>query len=396
MMGVLMGIRGRKRRLELEAEYWRLIASGVGTVEACRMLGIGRKTGYRWRAENGGLPPQRLPEAERSSRYLTLLERHRIATLHGQGLGVRAIAERIGRSPSTVSRELQRNTSKHDKGVYDGDLAHARARERRRRPKRGRLLEDAELRAEIQSKLELEWSPEQIAAHLRLTWPDRPSWHVCHETIYQALYHGGRGGLSRELTRKLRTGRALRRRRRRSDARTPRFAAPALLIDHRPAAATARQRIGDWEGDLITGRMNRSAIATLVDRTSRYVHLVALPDGHGAEAVRDGLVRLLAGLPEPARLTLTWDQGSEMALHWEIADHLREGVFVAHPASPWQRGTNENTNGLLRQYFPKSTDLRVHTLEDLRRVEERLNNRPRKTLGWRTPADIYRTALATC
>jgi transposase, IS30 family len=198
MKGVLMARRGPKRKLEVESEYWRLILSGVGTVEACQLVGIGRKTGYRWRAENGGLPPTRLPEPARSGRFLSLLERQRIATLRRQGLGVRAIAEAVGRSPATVSRELRRNTLPHDHG-YDGDLAHARARQRARRPRRSRLIDDPGLRAQVQAKLELEWSPEQIAAHLRAAFPDRPDWHVCHETIYQALYQGGKGGLSRQL-----------------------------------------------------------------------------------------------------------------------------------------------------------------------------------------------------
>ncbi|MFF4795640.1 IS30 family transposase [Streptomyces sp. NPDC001276] len=307
-----------------------------------------------------------MPETERSGRYLSLLERQRIATLRERGLSVRAIAARLGRAPSTISRELRRNILAHDGGVYDGDLAHARAHQRLRRPRTGRLLRDAQLRAEVQAKLELEWSPEQIAAHLRRAWPDRPEWHLCHETIYQALYQGGKGGLSRTLTKKLRTGRPLRKRRRRAHQRTPRFVAPALLIDHRPEAADRRERIGDWEGDLIIGRSSRSAIATLVDRTSRFVRLVPLPNGHGAEAVRDGLIDLLQRLPEAARLTLTWDQGAEMACHHQIEPYLSEGAFLAHPASPWQHGTNENTNGLLRQYFPKRTDLSVHTLDDLR------------------------------
>ena len=388
-----MARRGRKRRLDAESLYWQLIISGVGTVQACQEVGIGRKTGYRWRAENGGLPPVRLAEEVRSGRYLSLLERQRIATLHRQGLGVRAIAARMGRAPSTVSRELRRNMRPHDQGIYDSDLAHARARERARRPRRGRLLEDAELRAEVQAKLELEWSPEQIASHLRRAYPDRPAWHVCHETIYQALYHGGKGGLSRQLTKKLRTGRPLRKRRRRPDRRQTRFTTPAVLIDLRPEQALQRQRIGDWEGDLIIGRSSRSAIGTLVDRSSRYLRLVHLPASHDAQAVRDGLLSVLASLPEAARITLTWDQGSEMALHDQIAPLLHEGVFFAYPASPWQRGTNENTNGLLRQYFPKGTDLSVHTAADLRAVEDRLNNRPRKTLRWRTPAEIFNASL---
>lgn len=387
-----MGRRGRKRRLDLESEYWRLVGSGVGTVEACKQLGIGRKTGYRWRAENGGLPPAALSEGVRSDRFLSLLERQRIATLRRDGLGVREIALELDRSPSTVSRELRRNTADHDRN-YDGDLAHARARERARRPRRGRLIADHDLRHEVQSKLELEWSPEQIAGWLRSTFPDRPAWHLCHETIYQALYLGGRGGLRRELTKRLRTGRPLRRRRRSTTERRPRFVTPGRLIDERPEIVNDRTRPGDWEGDLIVGRGNRSAIATLVDRYSRYVHLVALPNGHDAVAVRDALIAAFAELPEAARHTLTWDQGSELAHHHHIGEHLSQGVFFAYPASPWLRGTNENTNGLLRQYFPKGSDLATHPPGELSRVQDRINNRPRKTLGWRTPAQVFNEAV---
>ena len=264
-----MGRRGRKRRLDVESEYWRLVLSGVGTVEACRRVGIGRKTGYRWRAENGGLPRAALNEGSRSRRYLSLLERRRIATLRRDGLGVREIAEELGRSPSTISRELRRNTAAHDRS-YDGDLAHARARERARRPRRGRLLVDHELRAHVEAKLELEWSPEQIAGWLRTTFPDRTEWHVCHETIYQAICLAGRAGLRRQLTRKLRTGRPLRKRRRRATERRTRFVTPGRLIDQRPDIVAHRERVGDWEGDLIVGRGSRSAIATeRVNRPNR-------------------------------------------------------------------------------------------------------------------------------
>jgi IS30 family transposase len=239
-----MGRRGRKRQLDVETEYWQLLKAGVGTVAACRIVGITRKTGYRWRAENGGIPPVRLAATARTSRYLSLLERQRIATLHGRGHGVREIARRLGRALSTVSRELQRNLRPWDNDVYDGDLAHARARQRARRVRHARLAQDQKLRDVVQAKLELEWSPQQIAAYLRAAYPDRPDWHVCHETIYQALYHGGKGGLSRQLTRRLRTGRPLRKRRRRADQRRIRFIAPALLLDHRPPAVEQRLRIG--------------------------------------------------------------------------------------------------------------------------------------------------------
>src|SRR5689334_4619616 len=190
-----MGRRGRKRQLDVESRYWQLILSGIGTVEACRAVGITRKTGYRWRAEAGGSPPLRLSEARRSNRYLSLLERQRIATLHDRGLGVREIARRLDRSPSTISRELRRNVRPHDRD-YDADLAHARSRERTRRRRNSRIFTDRELRDEVQRKLDLEWSPEQIAQYLRREYADRPSWHLCHETIYKALY-GGKGGLSR-------------------------------------------------------------------------------------------------------------------------------------------------------------------------------------------------------
>ncbi|MFP5023504.1 IS30 family transposase [Pseudonocardia phyllosphaerae] len=230
----------------MEARYWELVLSGVGVVQAAKLVGIGRKTGYRWRAERGGLAPLGLDEAARSNRFLSRLERQRIATLRGQGLGVREIARRIERCPATVSRELRRNRAPHDRH-YDADLAHQRARERARRPRRGRLCGDAELRAVVQGKLEQEWSPEQIAGHLRAAFPDRASWHLCHETIYQALYHGGTGGLSRTLTVRLRTGRPLRRRRRRADRRRIRFVVPSRLIDQRPGVVADRSRIGDWE-----------------------------------------------------------------------------------------------------------------------------------------------------
>lgn len=387
--------RGRKRRLGVEDEYWQLILNGVGTVEACQLVGIGRKTGYRWRAERGGLPPLRRVEVERSARCLSLLERQRIATLYHQRLSIREIARRLGRSPSTISREVRRNSAGHDVGGYDGDLAHSRARQRLERPRGGRLANQPELRALIQAKLEVEWSPEQIAGWLRNEYPDRHRWHVCHETIYQALYNGAKGGLSRQLTAKLRTGRPLRKRRRRAHERTPRFIAPALLIDHRPAAARDRSRVGDWEGDLITGRGGLSAIGTLVCRRSRYIKLIYLPGRRTAEELIIGLRDTLGGLPASVRLTLTWDQGSEMAGHDQIAELFGEGVYFAHAGKPWQRPTNENSNGLLRQYFPKGSNLRAYTLDDLRRVEERLNTRPRKTLEWQTPAQVLADSLTS-
>jgi transposase, IS30 family len=388
-----MGRRGRKRQLELEDSYWQLIMDGIGTVEACRRVGITRKTGYRWRAERGGLPPLRVAEGERGQRYLSLSERQRMAALRRCGLGVRAIARELGRSPSTVSRELRRNRRPHDVGGYDGGLAHHRARERARRPRAGRLARDPVLRALVQAKLELEWSPEQIAAWLRRDYPARRAWHLCHETIYQAVYHGGNHGLTRQLTVKLRTGRPLRKRRRRAQERATRFVAQGCLIDDRPLVVETRSRIGDWEGDLIVGRSSRSAIGTLVDRTSRCVRLIRLPGGHAAEMFAAAAAAVLQQLPSHLRLTLTWDQGCEMARHDLLARYFADGIYFAHPASPWERGTNENTNGLLRQYWPKGSDLSLVTDEQLRTVETRLNERPRKILHWKTPAEIFDASL---
>ena len=388
-----MGRRGRKRQLEVEARYWQLLQSGMGTVEACRQVGITRKTGYRWRAEVGGLVPVRLAEAVRSNRYLSLLERQRIASLHRQGVSIREIARRLERNASTVSRELRRNTAPHDRGKYDAPLAHSRARARGARPGRSRLATDPGLRAVVQDKLEVEWSPEQIAAHLRMALPDKPSWHLCHETIYQALYRGARGGLNRRLTKRLRTGRPLRKRRRRSDQRRTRYVVPHQRIEHRPAIVTERTRLGDWEGDLVVGPMSKSAVATLVDRRSRYLRLIHLPDGHRADQLVTALEAALASMSADKRLTLTWDQGSEMARHDKVAQLFSQGVFFANPGSPWMRGTNENTNGLLRQYLPKGTDLRVHDAVGLAVIETKLNTRPRKILGWKTSTEVF--GLAT-
>jgi IS30 family transposase len=374
--------------VEREALYWQLLASGAGTVQACRQVGIGRKTGYRWRAEQGGIRPPVRPAATRSGRYLSRFERQRIATLATHGLSVREIARRIGRAPSTVSRELRGNLV-DGQAVYDADLAHALAIERTRRPKPAKLVSDPWLREFVQDKLGQEWSPEQICGHLSTTFPDQPTRHLSPETIYQALYLPARGALHRELTRKLRTGRTLRRPHRRSDQRRSRFVAPETLIAHRPITALDRIQPGHWEGDLITGQANRSAIGTLVERTSRYCLLLHLPTDHTATAVRMALLETFQHVPPELRRTLTWDQGSEMAQHHLIAPHFADGVFFADPASPWQRATNENTNGLLRQYFRKGTDLSQHPKTELLAIQTRLNNRPRKILNWASPAQIY-------
>ena len=388
-----MGRRGRKRWLSVEDAYWKLILTGVGPIEAARRIGIARTTGFRWRAERGGVAPLRMLEADRHTRYLSSIERERLAVLRREGLSMREISRRLGRSPSTISWELRRNMRRHDRGKYDAVLAHARSREKARRDRGGRIGKDLVLRDLVQEKLTQDWSPEQISFWLRETHPQKKSWHVCHETIYQAVYWPRNSGLTRKLTTHLRTGRPLRKRRRRPDVRTPRFIAPATLIDHRPAVVEERSRLGDWEGDLIIGTKTRSAIGTLVDRKSGYVLLLHLPSTHTAVEVNVALTATMSQLPPHLRHTLTWDQGSEMASHDKIAPLFDDGVFFAHPGKPWQRGSNENMNGLLRQYFPKHSDLSIHNADALKAIAAKLNDRPRKRLNWISPAQLFTAGL---
>jgi IS30 family transposase len=300
-----------------------------------------------------------------------------------QGLGYRDIAARLGpgRSASTVSREVRRNSVR---GVYRAHLAEREAVRRARRPKAAKLAVNAELRGWVRDRLALNWSPEQISVMLKAEFADRPEMRVSHETIYQSLYVQGRGELRRELARHLRTGRGLRKPRR---AGTRSAAIPDLVpISERPAEAADRAVPGHWEGDLIMGAGNRSAIGTLVERTTRFVMLLHLPDGHEAAQVADAMTAAISTLPQALRRSLTWDQGREMAAHARFTVATGMQVYFCDPHSPWQRGSNENTNGLLRQYFPKGTDLSVHSREDLEAVAAELNSRPRKTLGWATPA----------
>jgi IS30 family transposase len=376
-------------------EFARLIASGMSNAQACRLVGINARTGKRWRhgrtiTSSGGrrlhYPPViNSPVREISSRFLAEDERLAVAELHRRGHGVRAIAAATGRSPATISRELRRNRDPAS-GQYRPFTAQRMAVARRARPGRGKLLRDSELAGFVQQRLEWRWSPEQICHALRVQFPDRPQRHLVPETIYQAVYRSDRGGLRRALPpRVLRTGRARRRPRRHPQARRGRLV-DMTMIDQRPADVAERTTPGHWEGDLITGASNRSAIGTLVERTSRFTILLHLPVDHGAQAVRDAVITALATLPASLRRSLTWDQGSEMALHAQISQALGMPVFFCEKASPWQRPSNENTNGLLRQYFPKGTDLRVHSPEQLAAAAAELNARPRKTLDWHTPA----------
>jgi IS30 family transposase len=265
----------------------------------------------------------------------------------------------------------------------------------RRRPRPTKLAGHERLRAYVQDKLSCaeRWSPEQISNRLRLDFPDDESMRISHEAVYQSLFIQGRGGLSRELTKCLRTGRALRKPRRRAQQRRGRTIPPEILISERPASIEDRAVPGHWEGDLIVGPASTSAIGTLVERTTRYTMLLHLPGDHTAETVRDAIAHTIVTLPDHLRLSLTWDQGTELAQHAQLRIDTDLEIYFCDPHSPWQRGTNENTNGLLRQYFPKGTDLSVHSAEHLASIAAALNRRPRKTLNWRTPAEALNQLL---
>jgi transposase, IS30 family len=321
---------------------------------------------------------------EPSGRYLSADERETIGLEHAAGRGVREIARLTGRHPSTISRELRRNVSVKRPRRYRPRLAQYKAEQRARRPKPSKIAANPRLREQVQQRLTDKLSPEQISADLREQFPDDADMQVSHESIYRSLFVQGRGELRRELTKCLRTGRALRRPQRRAETRgtIPNM----LMISERPAEVADRAVPGHWEGDLIIGAHSRSAIGTLVERSTRFVILLHLPDTHGAEAVRDAIVEAMRELPEHLRRSLTWDQGSEMARHAEITLDADLPVYFCDPASPWQRGSNENTNGLLRQYFAKGTDLSVFPKDYLDYVAAQLNRRPRKTLGWKRPA----------
>ena len=373
--------------------YLRLMRQGLTNAEACRQAGINIKTGKRWRygrrvRVNGRVytyGPISVAPPVISARFLSEDERLQIADLHRLGRSMRTIARKLGRAPSTISRELRRNADSAG-GAYHPYAAHRRAAGRRARPKPGKLAMDVELRTMVQELLDHRWSPEQISQYLRRIYPSQPERHLVPETIYQAIYVQGRGELRRELHRALRTGRA-RRRPRRTTALACGRLADMVLISQRPAEAADRAVPGHWEGDLIMGAGGNSAIGTLVERASRYVTLLHLPKGKTSTDVRDALITSLGTLPDQLRRSLTWDQGKEMARHREFSLATDMQVYFCDPHSPWQRGTNENTNGLLRQYFPKGTDLSAHSPEDLAAVAAELNSRPRKTLDWQTPAE---------
>jgi len=395
-------------RRDHQRRFWLAIGSGSSIQDASACLGISVRAGRKWFLKAGGMPPLSLVEPV-TSRCLTITEREKIlAGIHAD-LSVRRIAAGIGRAPSTVSRELARNmTQRYCRGAgshgrprtrpwnYSPHLAQQRADANAARPKTAKLAGNQVLRDHVQDKLTCreKCSPEQISRRLPLDYPDDEQMRISHEAIYQSLYVQGRGALRRELTVCLRTGRAVRKPHRQADARRPRQIPAELMISKRPAEIADRAVPGHWEGDLITGTANKSAIGTLVERSTRFVLLLHLPGDHSAETVRDAIATQILTLPAALRRSLTWDQGPELAQHAQISIDTDLAIYFCDPHSPWQRATNENTNGLLRQYFPKSTNLAVHSVDDLAEAAAGLNGRPRKTLGWRTPAEALNELLS--
>jgi IS30 family transposase len=368
---------------EVHQRFWQVLADGGFITDAAAAVGTYRQKGRGWIRAAGGVRPRRGRDLQ--GRYLSFSEREEIALGRVAGESMRSIARRLGRSASTISRELSRNSD--EGGGYWMTTAHALAYERASRPKPAKLATNARLRGVVEDYLGKNYSPEQIAGRLRRQFPDEPEMRVCAETIYQSLYVQTRGALKRELTRHLRTGRALRHPSRKAGQRKNRI--PHLVsIRERPAEAKDRAVPGHWEGDLIIGKRNQTAIGTLVERSIGYVMLLHLPDGYTPELVAPALAAKIQTLPDAVRRSLTWDQGPEMRDWQQVTMAADIAIYFADPHSPWQRGTNENTNGLLRQYFPKGSDLSVHSESDLDRVAAELNDRPRKRYDYAKPDEL--------
>ena len=424
-----------------QQRFWEAIARGRSSYAAADDAGVSPAVGSRWFREAGGMRPSTL-DGEPSSRFLSFSEREEIALLRAQEHGIREIARRLQRSASTISRELRRNAATRS-GYFDyrASTAQWHAERSAKRPKPAKLVQNEQLRDYVQQRLAgevtdeyghqlgpevdsfksrrhgprkdrrwaLSWSPEQISQRLKLDFPDDEEMRISHEAIYQALYIQGRGALKRELIACLRTGRALRTPRERARQRGKKFVTEDVKISQRPAEAADRAFPGHWEGDLILGS-GSSAIGTLVERSTRFTMLLHLPRlkgygqklnrkngpafaGHGAVAVNTAITTQISHLPEHLRKSLAWDQGAEMSKHTELKLATGMPIYFCDPSSPWQRGSNENTNGLLRQYFPKGTDLSRHDFNALQAVAQTLNSRPRKTLGWKTPAEVFQEHL---
>ena len=368
------------------AEVWERRRAGELTRSIARRLGRNGSSIRRLFEDAGGVRPA---PRRRAEHHLSLTEREEISRGVAAGESLRVIASRLGRAPSTVSRELARN------GGRDGYRAHRADRaawRRARRPQPCRLATNPALREAVEDKLTVRWSPQQISGWLRRTYPDDEAMYVSHETIYLTLFIQARGGLKRELTQHLRTRRANRRPQGKTSPSGKGQIVDPVMISERPAEIEDRAVPGHWEGDLLMGK-RQTAIGTLVERWSRYVMLFPLPDGHSAEAVRVALAATIEQLPEQLWETLTWDQGKEMAQHAQFSVDTGVQVYFCDPKSPWQRGSNENTNGLLRQYFPKGTDMAALTQADLDFAAHQLNGRPRQTLHWMTPSEKLAEAL---
>lgn len=357
-----------------------LVADGMHPADVAREVARSASFVRKVIHEAGGVA--RRLDWDPSPARLSAAEREEIRCGLDAGASSRSIASRLGRAPSTVSREVKANGGREN---YQGWRAHRRASDQARRPKVAKLAACPRLRAQVERWLEEElWSPTQISSQLRIEFPDDPMMRVSPETIYQSLYVQGRGALRKELAACLRTGRAIRRNRSRLErrGRIP----DMVMISERPPEVEDRAVPGHWEGDLIIGKDNKSAVGTLVERSTRYVMLLHLPGDHAAETVRRAMTAKIKTLPDHLVRSITWDQGSEMSQHAAFSVDTGVDVYFCDPHSPWQRGSDENTNGLLRQWMPKGTDLSVHSEADLDIIAYKLNNRPRQTLGWMKPS----------
>jgi transposase, IS30 family len=385
-------LAGQRERL------WASLRAGVGLDDAASSIGVSADVARRWLAGCGGVipPPSRAGRPGCRYQRLTVEERETIGLMLAAGHNDTEVALALGRDKSTIGRERRRHRNRD--GSYRPLTAQKRAETTARtaHAREPKLSRPGRLRSYVVAGLEQRWSPQEIAARLPREHPDDPVMRVCAETIYQSLFVQARGSLKGELTTYLRTQRPRRqpRVRQRTIAQSGRGQLPGTIsISQRPAEVADRAVPGHWEGDLIVGANNGSAIGTLVERSSRFVLLVHLPGRRTAEDFSHAITPTIAALPDQLRRSLTWDNGKEMALHHQIALEADIAIYFADPSSPWQRGSNENTNGLLRQYFPKGTSLRRHTPEDLATVARQLNGRPRKTLDWRTPAEALNDIL---
>src|SRR5579859_988581 len=375
---------------EQYAEIMRMVKKGLSFPQIAAAMGRSRD-GVVLIVNRGVTPASasRLWRLEGDHGPLSLAEREEIRVGLERGESFRSIAGRIRRAPSTVSREVARNG---ERCRYRAAVAHGRAFCGSRRPKATKLAERPALAAQVEAWLGLLWSPQKIARRLRIDFPGDPMMQVSHETIYQSLFVQGRGELRRELARCLRTGRTLRRPKHRVEKRGR---LPGMvMVSDRPAEAEDRAVPGHWEGDLILGEGNRSAVGTLVERTSRFLMLLNLHGERSAEAVDAAMRQTISTLPKELWRSITWDQGTEMANHASFTVATNIPIYFCNPHAPWQRGSNENTNGLLRQYLPKGTDLSQLTAADLRRIQRSLNARPRKTLGYMTPSERFAQLVA--